>query len=170
MNRAWFPSLLIPLRHQNCTHPLMSLMSLLLQSHQGFFTCLGLFLIFLNLYDCINWSLGQAQQKSFMGLSQSLPPMRHVKARPKTGFCFSVQKRPVPESSGTIWQRGFTWRVGLRLIKVAGSLLVDMSLAVLLTPGWRGAIGVSIPVVLQFTTSSSSPTCVMQVGMLSHFG
>ena len=48
INRAWIPSSLIPLRHQNWIHPWMSLMSLILQSHQGFSTQLILFLIFLN--------------------------------------------------------------------------------------------------------------------------
>ena len=47
-NRAWIPSSLIALRHQNWTHPLMSLMSLLLQSLQGFSAWLVLFLICLN--------------------------------------------------------------------------------------------------------------------------
>ena len=51
------------------------------------------------LYDHINWSLAQAQQHSSVGLSQSFPPMIAGKARPKTGFHFNVQKRPVPESS-----------------------------------------------------------------------
>ena len=40
----------------------------------------------------INWSLAKAQQQSFMCLSQSFPPMRGGKARPKTGFHFNVQE------------------------------------------------------------------------------
>ena len=52
------------------------------------------------LYGCINWSLTQAQQQSSMGLSQSFPSKRGGKARLWAGFHFSVQKRPVPGSSG----------------------------------------------------------------------
>ena len=53
------------------------------------------------LYGCINWSLAQAHS---VGLSQSFPPKRGGKARPQTGFQFTVQKRPmsgsVPGTSG----------------------------------------------------------------------
>ena len=47
-------------------------------------------------YGHINWCLAQAQQKSSMGLSQSFPPIRDGKARPKTWFHFNYQKRLVP--------------------------------------------------------------------------
>ena len=53
------------------------------------------------LHGCINWSLAQAHT---VGLSQSFPPKRDGKARPQTGFQFTVQKRPmsgsVPGTSG----------------------------------------------------------------------
>ena len=53
------------------------------------------------LYGRINWSLAQAHS---VGLSQSLPPKMGGKARPWTGFQFTVQKRPmagsVPGTSG----------------------------------------------------------------------
>ena len=53
------------------------------------------------LYGHINWSLVQAHS---VGLSQSFPPKRGGKARPQTGFQFTVQKRPmsgsVPGTSG----------------------------------------------------------------------
>ena len=53
------------------------------------------------LYGHIIWSLAQAPS---VGLSQSLPPKRGSKARPQTGFQFTVQKRPmsgsVPGTSG----------------------------------------------------------------------
>ena len=52
------------------------------------------------LYGHINQSLAQAHQQSSMGLSQSYPSERGGKARPWTGFHFTVQKRPVPRSSG----------------------------------------------------------------------
>ena len=53
------------------------------------------------LYGHINWSLVQAHS---VGLSQSFPPKRGGKARPWTGFQFTVQKRTmsgsVPGTSG----------------------------------------------------------------------
>ena len=47
------------------------------------------------LYGRINWSLAQAHS---VGLSPSFPPKRGGKARPWTGFQFTVQKRPVSGS------------------------------------------------------------------------
>ena len=47
------------------------------------------------LYGHINWSLTQAHS---VGLSPSFPPKRGGKARPRTGFQFTVQKRPVSGS------------------------------------------------------------------------
>ena len=52
------------------------------------------------LYGYINWSLVETQQQSSMGLSQSFHSKRGGMARTKTGFHFTVQKRPVPGSSG----------------------------------------------------------------------
>ena len=53
------------------------------------------------LYGHINWSLAQAHS---VGLSLSFPPKRGGKAGPRTGFQFTVQKRPmsgsVPGTSG----------------------------------------------------------------------
>ena len=53
------------------------------------------------LYGRINWSLAQGHS---VGLSQSFPPKRGGKARPQTGFEFTVHKRPmsgsVPGTSG----------------------------------------------------------------------
>ena len=53
------------------------------------------------LYGHINWSLAQAHSAS---LPQSFPPKRVGKARPQTGFQFTVHKRPmsgsVPGTSG----------------------------------------------------------------------
>ena len=53
------------------------------------------------LYGHNNWSLAQAHS---VGLSQSFPPKRGGKARPQTGFQFTVQKKPlsgsVPGTSG----------------------------------------------------------------------
>ena len=47
------------------------------------------------LYGHINWSLAQAHS---VGLSQSFPPKRAGKARPQTGFQFTVQMRPLSGS------------------------------------------------------------------------
>ena len=47
------------------------------------------------LYGHINWSLAQAHS---VGLSQSFPPKRGGKARPQTGFQFTVHKRPMSGS------------------------------------------------------------------------
>ena len=47
------------------------------------------------LYGHINWSLAQAHS---VGLSQSFLPKRGGKARPQTGFQFTVHKRPMSGS------------------------------------------------------------------------
>ena len=65
--------------------------------------------------------------------------------------------------------RSLTWRVGMRLIQVARSLLVAVLLPVLPILGQRWAVGVSAPDVSQSSVSSSSSSAVFQVGMLSHF-
>ena len=52
------------------------------------------------LYGHINWSLTQVLQQFSMGLLQPFPSKRGGKARPWTGFHFTVQKRPVPGCSG----------------------------------------------------------------------
>ena len=53
------------------------------------------------LYGHSNWSVAQVHS---VGLCQSFPPKRGGKARPQTGFQFTVQKRPmsgsVPGTSG----------------------------------------------------------------------
>ena len=120
------------------------------------------------LYDCLNWSLAQAQQQSSMGLSQYFPPKRDGKTRLRTEF-ISVYKRDICQSLVVpLWLRGLTCRVGLRLVQVAGSLLVIVSLPVLLMLGRRGAMGISAPDVSHSTASSSFLSSVLQVGMPSH--
>ena len=52
------------------------------------------------LYGCINWSLVQTHQQSSIGLSPSFPSEWGGKARTRTRFHFTVQKRPVPGSNG----------------------------------------------------------------------
>ena len=68
-----------------------------------------------------------------------------------------------------LWLRGLTWRVGIRLIQVVGSLLVVVSLPVLLMLGRRGTMGVVTPDVSQSTAAQSFSSLVLQDDMLSHF-
>ena len=103
-----------------------------------------------------------------MCLAQSFPTKSSGKARPKTGFHFNVHKRPVPESSGASLAKRPPWQVGLRLVHVAGSLLVVLS-ASSADARKKGAMGVGTPDVSQSTASSPSSSSVLQVCMLSHF-
>ena len=119
------------------------------------------------LYGCMSWSLTQGQQQSSISLSQSVLSMRGGKARPRTGFHFNVQKRSMPESSGASLAKRPHLEIGLRLIQLAGSLLVVVS-ASSADARKKGALGVSIPHVIQSTASASSSS-VVQAGMLSHF-
>ena len=124
------------------------------------------------LYGHINWSLAQTQQQSSVGLSKSFPSKRDGKTRSQTGFHFTVQKRPMPGSlpgSSGLWLRGLTWRVGMRLIQVARSLLVAVSLPVLPILGGKGSVEVGTPDVSWSSVSSSSSSAVFQVGMLFKF-
>ena len=57
------------------------------------------------LFGHINWSMAQAQQQSSIGFSQSFLSKGGGKARSRTGFHFTVQKRPVPGSSDTSWAK-----------------------------------------------------------------
>ena len=95
------------------------------------------------LFGCINWSVSQAEQDSSMGLSWSFPSKIGGKTRSQTQFHFSVQKRPVPESSGASLAKRLQVQSRLRLTQVAGSMLVVMSLPCLLMLGRREAMGVS---------------------------
>ena len=65
--------------------------------------------------------------------------------------------------------RGLTWRVGMRLVQVARSLLVAMSPPVLPTLGGKGSMGVGAPDVSWSSASSSSSCAVFQVGTLFRF-
>ena len=67
------------------------------------------------------------------------------------------------------WLRGLTWRVGMKLIQVARSLLLAMSPPVLPTLGGKGSVEVSTPDVSCSSASSSSSSAVFQVGMLFIF-
>ena len=73
---------------------------------------------------------------------------------------------------GHLCLRGLTWRVGLRLIQLARSLLVAVSPPVLLSQEEKEGIVVSAPNVSEPSTSSSSSSstsATFQVGMLFKF-
>ena len=68
-----------------------------------------------------------------------------------------------------LWLTGLIWRVGMRLMQVARTLLVAVSPPVLPILGGKGAVGVSAPDVVQSSASSTSSSAVFQVGMLFTF-
>ena len=67
-----------------------------------------------------------------------------------------------------LWLSGLTWKVGLRPVKVAGSLLVVVS-ARSADARKKGGHRIGTPDVSQSIASSSSSSLVFQVGMLFHF-
>ena len=69
------------------------------------------------------------------------------KARCKASFEFNVQKQLVPDPSGRHMAKSLTWKLELRVIEVAGSLLLVI-LAVLLILEKKGDNGGGIPEVL----------------------
>ena len=76
------------------------------------------------------------------------------------------------ELVGHLCLRGLTWRVAMRLIWVARSLLVAVFPPVLLSQEEKGGMGVSTPDVPEPSTSSSSSSstsATFQVGMLFKF-
>ena len=125
------------------------------------------------LYGHINWSLAQAHS---VGLSQSFPPKRGGKARPWTGFQFTVQKRPmsgsVPGTSGASLPKRPHLESGneahLSGKKSAGGSVSTSSAE----SRRKGGMGVSAPDVPEPSTSSassSSTSATFQVGMLFKF-
>ena len=120
------------------------------------------------MYGPINWSLVQAQQQSFMGLSQFFPPKRCGKTRPKTGFHFNVQKRPVPESHGASLAKRPHLESRLEA-DTGGKKSACGSVSASCTDAKKKSLGVSTPDVSQSTAFLSSLSLVLPVGMLSHF-
>ena len=125
------------------------------------------------LYGHINWSLAQAHS---VGLSQSFPPKRGGKARPWTGFQFTVQKRPmsgsVPGTSGASLLKRPHLESGNEAHpsdkkSTGGSVSTSSA-----ESRRKGGMGFGTPDVSESSTSSasSSPTSAMfQVGMLFKF-
>ena len=125
-------------------------------------------MVWLAFYGCINWSLTQAQQQSSLDLSQSFPAMKGGKARPKTGFHSSVQKRHVSGSSGaSLAKRPHleSWTVAHQIGRESTSSSVSASSTDSMKKGSHGGW---LPDVLQSTTSSLSSS-VVQVAMLPQF-
>ena len=125
------------------------------------------------LYGCINWSLVQAHS---VDLSQSFPPKRGGKARPWTGFQFTVQKRPmsgsVPGTSGASLPKQPHLESGNEA-GPGGRKSTGGTVSTSSTESRRkGGHEVSPPDVPEPSTSSSSSssTCTtFQVGMLFKF-
>ena len=90
------------------------------------------------LYGHFNWCLAQAHS---VGLSQSLPPKRGSKARPWTGFHFTVQKRPMSGTSGASLPTRPHLESGNEVHPIGKKVLAAVSPPVLLRLGERGAWG-----------------------------
>ena len=125
------------------------------------------------LYGHINWSLAQAHS---VGLSQSYPLKRGGKARPWTGFHFTVQKRPlsrsVPGTSGASLPKRPHMESGNEAHPSGRSLLVAVSPPVLLSLVERGAWGsalLNVPGSSASSASSSYTPAAFQFGMLFKF-
>ena len=128
------------------------------------------------LYGCINRSLAQAHS---VALPQSFPPKRAGKARPQTGFQFTVQKRPlsgsVPGTSGASLPKRPHLESGNEAHpsgkKSAGGSVSTSSME----SRRKGGMGVGAPDVPDMpepsisSSSSSSTSATFQVGMLFKF-
>ena len=111
-----------------------------------------------------------------MGLSQSFPPKRVGKARPQTGFHFTVQKRPMSGSvqgpSGASLAKRPHLESGneahLSGMKSAGGS-VSTSSAETRRKGGMGVGTPEMPESSASSASSSSTSAAFQVGMLFKF-
>ena len=121
------------------------------------------------LYGCINWSLALAQQQSSMGLSQCFPLRGVARQGCRLGSTSQCKRDLWQGLVVNLCPRGLTWRVEMRLMQVARSMLLAVSPPVLSILGEKGAVAVSTPDVSQSSASSSSSSAVFQVGMLFKF-
>ena len=111
-----------------------------------------------------------------MGLSQSFPPKKGGKARPQTGFHFTVQKRPmsgsVPGTSGASLLKRPHLESGNEA-HPSGKKSAAGSVSTSSTETRRkGGMGVGIADVPESSaspTSSSSTSATFQVGMIFRF-
>ena len=67
-----------------------------------------------------------------------------------------------------LWSKSLIWKLGLRVVRVAGNSLQG-SVLVLQTLGTKRVVGDDIPDVLQFSTSSPPSLFVVQIGTLSQY-
>ena len=125
------------------------------------------------LYGHINWSLAQAHS---VGLSQSFTPKRGGKARPQTGFKFTVQNRPMsrsmPGTSGASLHKRPHLENGNEAHQ-SGKKSAGGSISTRSAETRRnGGVGVGVPYVPESSASSSSLSSIsaaFQVGMLFTF-
>ena len=121
------------------------------------------------LYSCINWSLAQAQQQSFIGLLQSFP-LCEVANQVMDWVPFQCAKEALPGSNGVSLVKRH--HLESRIETHPGgkkSASGSVSASLLMLGRREGVMGVSAPNESQSTASSSSSSSVLQVGMLSHF-
>ena len=83
------------------------------------------------LCGCTNWSLAQAQQQPYLGLSNFFYLCEEWQKRnqPKASFQFNIQNLPCQTLVDGPWQERLTWKLELKVIKIVGNHLV-MHLAV----------------------------------------
>ena len=125
------------------------------------------------LYGHINWSLAQAHS---VGLHQSVPPRMGGKARPQTGFQFTIQKRPmsgsVPGTSGASLPKRPHLKSGNEAhpsSKKSAGGSVSTSSAESRRKGGMGVGTPDVPEPSASSASSSSTSATFQVGMLFKF-
>ena len=125
------------------------------------------------LYCHINWSRAQVHS---VGLSQSFPPKRGGKARPWTGFQFTVQKRPMSGSLPGTSGASLPKRPHMESVNEAcpsGKKSAGGSVSTSSAESRRkGSVGFGTPDVPEPSISSafsSSTSATFQVGKLFNF-
>ena len=126
------------------------------------------------LHGHINWSLAQVHS---VGLSQSFPPKRGGRARPWTGFQFTVQKRPmsgsVPGTNGASLPKRPHLESGNEACpsgkKSAGGSISTSSAEARREGGMGGVSAPNVPEPSSSSSSSSSTSATFQVCMFSNF-
>ena len=94
--------------------------------------------------------------------------MRGGKARPKTGFCFHVQKRPMPECSGVFFCKEPHLEIRTKVCPGSRKSCSGSVSATSTDSRKMGSHGVSVADVSGSATSSPSSS-VVQVGHLHNF-
>ena len=136
-----------------------------------FFTVSGMWFLLVRL-ACMGILIGV-----WCRLSNSLPwvclSLFHLRGVAKLGHrlgSISLLKNDLYQGLEVhVWIRGLTWRLGMRLVQVARSLLVAVSPSVLPILGGKGGHGGWCSWLSQSSESASSSSTVFQVGMLFRF-